>query len=84
MPSELNQALELGLDDFPDRLRACREDADMTQRDLAVKCGLISYQRDGGSVAHWEAGRAFPSVPRLVVLCEVLNVTAGYLLYGGR
>lgn len=67
---------------FADRLRDTREEAALTQRELAVEVGLKPFKGDGGSVAHWENGRAFPSLPRFTLLCEVLEVSADYLLYG--
>ncbi len=68
--------------DFAYRVRACREEADLTQHELALAVDLVPYNGDGGSVAHWENGRAFPSVPRLVLLCKVLEVSSDYLLFG--
>ncbi|KPJ74797.1 MAG: hypothetical protein AMS19_14880 [Gemmatimonas sp. SG8_23] len=70
------------LTQFPARVREAREEAGLTQRELCEAVGAKSYQGDGGTVAHWEAGRAYPSLPRLALLAEVLGVTSDWLLYG--
>lgn len=47
----------------------------MTQKELSLRLGL-----DAGTVNSYVSGRIFPSIPTLKVMCEILDVSADYLL----
>lgn len=58
-------------------LKAIREKAGLSQKNLAVKLGV-----DENSVWRWEAGRAYPSVDLGKQIAELLGVSVDELLYG--
>jgi len=49
-------------------LRRMRRAANMTQMDLGLRIGS-----DGAQVSHWERGETTPSIPKVRLLCEVLD-----------
>jgi transcriptional regulator with XRE-family HTH domain len=55
---------------FPRRLRELRENARITQRELAARLG---YKQAG--VSKWEVGENQPSHEELLALCAIFNVT---------
>jgi DNA-binding XRE family transcriptional regulator len=55
---------------FPERLRAMRRAAKLSQGKLAKKAGL-----DKGEVSHYECGRRRPSMEHLCKLADALGVT---------
>lgn len=57
------------------KIRELREEARMTQRELAVKIG--NSQRN---VSNWENGTSEPDIDTLVRLCGVFDVTLEELL----
>jgi transcriptional regulator with XRE-family HTH domain len=61
------------------RLTIARHEARLTQRGLAA---LIGLKDESGhiTVCRYEAGVCEPQVSRLVKICEVLKVRAGWLL----
>jgi len=63
--------------EFGDRLKEARNDAGLTGEKLGEALG-VSKQ----TIAHWEANRYEPKLIFLVKLCEVLDVTADWLLTG--
>lgn len=58
-----------------ERLRAAREDAELTQDDLAAAIGCTRRQ-----VIRYEQGEQEPTTGRLIALCRALGVSADYLL----
>ena len=58
-----------------DRLRAAREDADLTQAQVAEKTGIARRQ-----YIRYEQGAQEMGIAKLAVLCRALNVSADYLL----
>lgn len=64
-----------GLALTPDRIRALREDAGMTQAELARRLGITR-----SSVNGWEMGLALPSTALLVELARTFHVSTDYLL----
>lgn len=60
---------------FQNRLKECRKNADLNQKDLAK---LICTTNS--SICDWEKGRGEPSLEQLYMLCDVLNTTADYLI----
>jgi transcriptional regulator with XRE-family HTH domain len=63
--------------DFGNRLRDARNDAGLTGEKLGDLLG-VSKQ----TIAHWEANRYEPKLMYLARLCEVLDVSADWLLTG--
>ncbi|MCM1438626.1 MAG: helix-turn-helix domain-containing protein [Roseburia sp.] len=60
---------------FTARLKEARQDKGWTQKQLA---SAINTTDD--SVYSWEKGRSQPSIELICRLCEVLEVSADYLL----
>ena len=60
---------------FGTRLRTARKKANMTQKDLAVAVGSKH-----NSVSNWENDQNMPDPDTIVKICEVLNVSASYML----
>lgn len=60
---------------FSDRLKSLRQQAGLTQSELAKKLSLTR-----ASVNAWEMGLSAPSTPFVVELSKLLNVTTDYLL----
>lgn len=63
--------------DFGNRLRDARNDAGLTGEKLGELLG-VSKQ----TIAHWEANRYEPKLMYLARLCDVLDVSADWLLTG--
>jgi DNA-binding XRE family transcriptional regulator len=51
---------------FPEALKACREDARMTQADVARSCNV-----DTTTVGQWESGKNLPKFYNAQRLCEI-------------
>lgn len=60
-----------------DRIRGARKDKDLSQAEFADKVGVSMRQ-----VGYWESGEDKPSSDKIVRICEVLNVSAHWLLTG--
>lgn len=60
---------------FPKRLRAQRNANGLTQDDLAQMLGTSRIV-----IAKWERGTSEPNLTAIVRLCNLLDVTADYLL----
>lgn len=58
-----------------ERIRALREQADMTQSELARRLGITR-----SSVNAWEMGISVPSTQYLMRLAEIFQVSTDYLL----
>lgn len=58
-----------------ERIRALREQANMTQSELARKLGITR-----SSVNAWEMGISVPSTQYLMRLAEIFQVSTDYLL----
>lgn len=56
-------------------ITARREALGLTQRELGVKCGATQV-----AVSFWENGTNQPSLLRLALLADALNITIGQLL----
>ena len=59
------------------RLRIARENADLTQEELAGRVGVMTR-----SVKAWESGKSAPRANRLQMLAGILGVTLNWLLEG--
>jgi len=58
-----------------DRIKALREDAELTQSDLAKQLGITR-----SSVNAWEMGISVPSTQYIVELSQIFKVSTDYLL----
>ena len=60
---------------FTERLRFCRQEKNLTQKQVAEFLGMTmrSYQR-------YELGDRKPDIEKLVVIADFFNVSADYLL----
>ena len=61
--------------DFPQRLRAAREDADLTQKQLAEYLGIKQQQYSA-----YETGQNEMPVRYLKKVCEATNLSADWIL----
>ncbi|MCH5264530.1 MAG: FHIPEP family type III secretion protein [Lachnospiraceae bacterium] len=57
------------------RISRCRQNRNMTQEELAGRIGVTPQ-----AVSKWERGQSIPDTILLADLCQVLGVSAGYLL----
>lgn len=60
---------------FSARLRQAREAADLTQAELAALIGAYQTKYQG-----WEKGRVEPDLETIAKICDVLNISADWLL----
>src|SRR5688572_12863806 len=60
-----------------DRLRMARRRAGLTQSDLGKKVRVT-----GVAISYWENGANEPTIANLKMLCDVLDITLGWLLFG--
>ena len=63
------------MQDYRGRLRAIREDRDLTQAELGR---LLNKSQQGYN--HIEAGRAELKIDDLVTLCQYYNLSADYII----
>ena len=63
--------------EFGTRLRALREKAALTQRELARLAGIEAMQ-----ISRYERGVGYPAVETLLALAKTLDVDLDYLLLG--
>lgn len=61
------------------RLRQAREDAGLTQAEVAIRAGLKQ-----SAVSHAESGRREPLATTLAALCRAIEVSADWVLLGRR
>lgn len=61
--------------DFGEKLKALRQEAGLTQKQLADKLGVTK-----STVSYYEAAFRFPSTDVIVNLAEVFHITTDYLL----
>lgn len=60
---------------FCERLKMIRKENNMTQKQVYEALGLSA-----NGYASYEQGRTEPSIATLIKLCEILDVSADYLL----
>lgn len=65
----------MNIEKFPNRLQTARQGAEMCQSELARR---IYVRRE--TVARWEQGTRIPSAENIAALCDVLGVSADWLL----
>lgn len=63
------------LEDFGKRISECRQNLNMTQEMLAGRIGVTPQ-----ALSKWERGISYPDIPLLAQLCQVLDISADYLL----
>lgn len=63
------------LEDFGNRISECRQNLNMTQEMLAGRVGVTPQ-----ALSKWERGISYPDIPLLAQLCQVLDISADYLL----
>ncbi len=63
------------LEDFGKRILECRQNMNMTQEMLAGRIGVTPQ-----ALSKWERGISYPDIPLLAQLCQVLDISADYLL----
>lgn len=62
-----------------DRIKSARGARKLSQAQLGEALGVT-----GGAVSEWERGLSLPDAPKIVGLCETLNVTPDFLFgYAG-
>lgn len=62
--------------EFKDRLKQARMDAKVTQKEMALAIGMA----DDSGYRPYESGRFVPSVAKLAIIADKLNVSADWLL----
>lgn len=67
---------------FGHRLAAIRKDRKMTQADLGVGLGTDGADVGKQVVYGWEKEQHYPRVDQLILICQKLNISADYLLFG--
>ena len=65
-----------------ERLRALRLSRGLTQRQLAARLQLEGYDMDKNVITRIETGKRYVTDIELAALCQVLEVSCAYLLYG--
>lgn len=60
-----------------DRIKKLRNEARLTQQELATKCSVSRV-----AVTHWESGQNIPKGPSLLNLAIALGTTPEYILHG--
>ncbi|WP_270314755.1 MULTISPECIES: helix-turn-helix domain-containing protein [Streptococcus] len=60
---------------FPERLKALRLEADLTQQEVAEKLGISRP-----AYTYWEKGEKAPTPDKLPTLANLFNVSTDYLL----
>lgn len=63
------------LEDFGKKISECRQNRNMTQEVLAGRIGVTPQ-----ALSKWERGISYPDIPLLAQLCQVLDISADYLL----
>jgi transcriptional regulator with XRE-family HTH domain len=63
---------------FSDRLRQTREDRGLTRGVLARKLGLS----DSTQISRYESSKAFPAIPAIQKLAEILDIDLHWLICG--
>jgi transcriptional regulator with XRE-family HTH domain len=62
---------------IPERLKAARKKANITQKDLGVRIGMEESSASG-RMNHYEKGRHVPDIATLQRMAEELNVPLNY------
>ena len=66
-------------EEFGSRLKDAREKKKLTQTDLTDR---LSYVQNNASVSAYEKGKQYPAMDTIEELCEILDVSADWLLFG--
>lgn len=68
--------------EFGDRLASRRKDMGLSQEALGEGLGTDGKAATKQTVVGWEKGRHFPKVDQLRLICERLNCSADWLVFG--
>lgn len=60
---------------FTERFNDCLKQTELKQTEIAKSCHIAKQ-----TISNFKAGRAYPSIDTLYLLCKVLDVSADYLL----
>lgn len=61
--------------EFKERLKSCRKEKDLTQKQIAEKLKVVE-----SCYANWEQGRSEPSIESLKELSKIFDVSIDYLV----
>lgn len=61
--------------DYRQKFKALREDAELTQQQIADICGVSD-----ATVGHWETGKRDMKIDCIIKLCKYYNISADYIL----
>ena len=75
MDDSQKRGIRQKLEDFGNRISECRQNLNMTQEMLAGRVGVTPQ-----ALSKWERGISYPDIPLLAQLCQVLDISADYLL----
>lgn len=67
---------------FGERLAKARKAAGYTQQTIRDALAKRGADKTKSAIGHWETGHAAPDMETLVLLCELYEVSADYLLFG--
>ncbi|MDR2977099.1 MAG: helix-turn-helix domain-containing protein [Streptococcaceae bacterium] len=65
----------MSIEYFGEKLKAMRKNKGWTQAQLAKKMKLVT-----GTISAYETGLKYPSLERLVAICQIFDTSADYLL----
>ncbi|MCH5341413.1 MAG: FHIPEP family type III secretion protein [Acetatifactor sp.] len=65
----------MNTEDFGKRILSIRQNANLTQEELALRMGVTPQ-----AISKWERGQSFPDISIFTDLCRVLNVSSDLLL----
>ncbi len=60
---------------FTERFNECLKFTKLTQTEIAKYCNITKQ-----NISNFKAGRAFPSIETLYLLCECLEVSSDFML----
>ena len=61
--------------EFSERIQRLRKEQALTQKELGEKLNVSESH-----IRKWESGTSFTSIPKLIQLAQVFNVSADYLV----
>lgn len=67
---------------FKERLAEARKAKKLSQEALGALMGGEDEKMSKQGISHWETGRYEPSLSQLARLCEILDCSADWLLFG--
>ncbi len=64
---------------FANNLKKLRKQKNLTQEQLAEKCGVARQ-----TISKWEGAYCEPRISMILVLCKIFSLSANELLYGTK